>query len=96
MAKAQVSIVINRPARDVFAYMTGIDKETAWQADVLEAEQTSTGPMSVGTTVREVRRFMGRRMEVVSEITEFEPDKKCASRVSPHPSPCMAGIAWSR
>ena len=76
MAKAEASIVINRPAHDVFVYMTDIDKETEWQAELVKAVQTSTGPISVGTTVREVRRFMGRRMEVVFEITEFEPDKE--------------------
>ena len=87
MAKAEASIVVNRPAHDVFAYMTDIDKETEWQAELLEAKQTSTGPLSVGTTVREVRRFMNRRMEVVFEITEFEPDREMSFKSISAPFP---------
>ena len=87
MAKAEVSIVINRPVHDVFVYMTDIDKETEWQAELLEAKQTSDGPISVGTTIREVRRFMGRRMEVVFEITKFEPNKEMSFKSISAPFP---------
>ena len=78
MAKAEVSVVINRQAQEVFAYLTDIDKETAWQTGLIEAKQTSAGPVSVGTTVREVRQLMGRKMEVVFEITKFVPNEEMA------------------
>ena len=87
MAKAEANIVINRPANEVFAYMTDVEKETEWQAELLEAKQTSAGPLSVGTTVREVRNFMNRRMEVVFEITEFEPDSKMSFKSISDPFP---------
>ena len=87
MAKAEVSLIVNRQAHDVFAYLTDIDKETEWQTELIEAKQTSAGPISVGTTVREVRRFMGRRMEVVFQITEFEPNEKMAFQSTSGPFP---------
>ena len=87
MAKAEISMVINRSADDVFAYLTDVAKGTEWQAELVEASQTSTGPVGLGTTIREVRRFMGRKMESVFQITEFEPSQKLAfqSTVAPFP-----------
>ena len=87
MAKAEVSKVINRSASDIFAYLTDIEKATEWQAELLEAGQTSSGPMGVGTTIREVRRFLGRRMEAVFLITEFEQDQKMSFRSTSAPFP---------
>ena len=87
MAKVEVSKVINGLASDIFAYLTDIEKGTEWQAELLEAGQTSTGPMGVGTTIREVRRFMGRRMETVFLITEFEQDQKMSFKSTSAPFP---------
>ena len=87
MAKAEVSMVINRSATDIFTYLTDIEKATEWQAELLEVAQTSTGPMGVGTTIREVRRFMGRRIEAVFLITEFEQDRKMSFKSTSAPFP---------
>ena len=76
MARAEASVEINCPVHTVFAYLTDIDQGTQWQAELIEAQQTSTGPVGVGTTIREVRRFMGRQMESVFKITEHEPDRR--------------------
>ena len=80
-------MVINRSASDIFAFLTDIEKGTEWQAELVESSQTSTGPFGVGTTIREVRRFLGHSMESVFQVTEFEPGKKLAfqSTVAPFP-----------
>jgi hypothetical protein len=41
----------------------------------------------VGTTAREVSRFLGRRIEVDSTITEFRPGRRLAYRTSSGPFP---------
>ncbi len=87
MARAEMSVVINCPAPDIFAYMTDIAKGTEWQEDLVEAQQTSTGPMGVGTTIREVRRFMSRRLESVFKITEHEPGRKLSFESTSGPLP---------
>jgi carbon monoxide dehydrogenase subunit G len=76
MARAEASVVIKCPAAAVFAFLIDIGKGTQWQASVTEAGKTSEGPLGVGATSREVRRFMGRQMESTFEVTEFEPDRK--------------------
>lgn len=44
------SITINRPVAEVFAYVSDVSNEPAWHTDVLEARQTSEGPIGIGTT----------------------------------------------
>jgi uncharacterized protein YndB with AHSA1/START domain len=74
MARAGHSVVIERAPDEVFAYLTDPERLPEWQASALEASQESPGPMSVGTRVREVRKFLGRRMETLLEVTGMSPD----------------------
>ena len=87
MARAEMSVVINRPAPDVFAYMTDLARGTEWQEDLVEAQQTPTGPMGVGTTIREVRLFMSRRLESVFKITDHNPGRKLSFESASGPLP---------
>ncbi|MEK7807225.1 MAG: SRPBCC family protein [Chloroflexota bacterium] len=85
MARTEASVVIKRPAAAVFAFLTDIGKGTQWQASVMEASKTSEGPVGVGATGREVRRFMGRQMETTFEVTEFEHDRKISFKSTSGP-----------
>ena len=87
MARAEMSVVINCPAPDIFAFMTDVARGTEWQEDLVEAQQTPGGPMGVGTTIREVRRFMSRRLESVFKITEHEPGRKLSFETTSGPLP---------
>jgi len=81
MARFEASVVINRPVEEVFAYMTDVGNWPLWHSGMLEAEQTSEGPVGVGTTCRGVNQFLGRRMEWASEITEYEPNRKMKQKL---------------
>lgn len=74
MARAETSLVINCPTGKVFAYLSDISKGTEWQSELLEVHQTSSGPVGVGTTLKEVRRLLGRKLETAFTISEYEPD----------------------
>ena len=76
MAKFEISTVINRPLEEVFAVMSNAENISKWQSGTIEAEKTSDGPIGVGTTWRTVSRFLGRRIESESEITEYELNRK--------------------
>lgn len=80
MARAEFSVVINRPVEDVFAVISNPNNNPKWQSGTLEGKQTSPGPIGVGTTVRFVRMFLGRRIENEQEITEFEPNRRFAAK----------------
>ena len=80
MIQHEVSIHLNRPVDSVFAFLADPAKQRAWQADLIEIEQLTAGPMRVGTRIREVRR-LGRPTEYQAEVSAFERDKLFALRV---------------
>jgi len=74
MIAAEGSIDINRPADDVFAYVSDQSNSPLWQPGLLEVRRTTEGPIGVGTRHTFVRTFMGRRMEASNEYTRYEPN----------------------
>jgi uncharacterized protein YndB with AHSA1/START domain len=75
MAKIKESIEIKRPPEKVFAYTTDAKNWPKWQP-FPEAEQTSQGPMGVGTTTKGTIRMIGLTMKWTAKVTEYEPNKK--------------------
>jgi uncharacterized membrane protein len=74
MVKVERSVVINMPVSQVFAYVaTGYPRNIPqWQTDIQEWEQTSSGPMGEGTTIRSVRLARGKPAESTVRVTKFE------------------------
>jgi uncharacterized membrane protein len=81
------TLEIDRPVDEVFAYVTNLENLPAWQGSAVEARQVSEGPMRVGAKLREVRKFLGRRIESELEVTEFEPGRKFSLKVMSGPLP---------
>ena len=90
MARAEASLVINCPVDKLFAYLADISKGTEWQSELVEAQQTSSGPVGVGTTISEVRRILGRNLETSFTITEFVPDCRLEFKSTSGPIPMRA------
>jgi hypothetical protein len=57
MIQYDVSMHLNRPVEEVFAFLSDVSKQPSWQSDLIESEQLTGGPMCVGTHIREVRRI---------------------------------------
>ena len=91
MITIEHSVVINRPIEDVFAFLSNIENESQWQTGLVESAQTSQGPLGVGTTGREVRQFLGRRMESTYEITQYEQNRKLGFKTTSGPIPMEGG-----
>jgi carbon monoxide dehydrogenase subunit G len=87
MSKIELSVVINRPVEEVFAFANDPNNDVQWQTGVLESKQTSEGPRGVGTTDSNVIQFLGRRIESTVEITEYEPNKMVRSKATSGPIP---------
>jgi uncharacterized membrane protein len=68
-------LVIERPLDEVFAYVTDPANVPRWQSGVLSTTKTSEEPMRAGVRWREVRTFLGRRVEGTLEATEYEPGR---------------------
>jgi uncharacterized membrane protein len=82
MARIQESVEIKRPADRVFAYTTDAKSWPKWQSTFPGAEQTSPGPVGVGTTFKGTIRMMGLTMKWTSEATEYEPNRKFGKNIT--------------
>ena len=69
MITATHSVEIDRPAADVFAYVSDQRNEPKWHLDVLDVEPKT--PIELGSMVSWKVKFMGES-QYVSEVTEFD------------------------
>ncbi|HET9590331.1 MAG TPA: SRPBCC family protein [Anaerolineales bacterium] len=75
--RLEASILINRPAEDIFTFLNTPENHPKFVPGMIEFKKTSPGPLGqVGATVRGVRQFLGRKMELPYEITDFEPGNR--------------------
>jgi len=80
MAKLEISTVINRPVAEVFEFLSNSENRPKWSSGSSEVKKISKGPIGVGTTYRLARTFLGRRIEGESEVTEYEPNRRFATK----------------
>lgn len=76
MTSLNLHILIYRPLQQVFTFITTPENDFQWQYGTLASEQISKGEIGVGTLFRTVAHFMGRRIESIYEVTEYEVDKR--------------------
>lgn len=76
MISFDVNTHIYRPLKQVFAFVATPANDFQWQYGTLASAQISTGEIGVGTLFRTVGHFMGRRIETIYEVTEFEANKR--------------------
>ena len=92
MARFTCSTAIKRPVEDVFSVLSDPANDPTWSSAVVEAEQTSPGPIGVGTTARFVSKLLGRRIETDWEITEFEPNHRFVALSKSRPFPLQVSM----
>jgi carbon monoxide dehydrogenase subunit G len=70
---------IERPPDDVYAFLADPENLPRWQSEVLEVRRETD------TRFREVRTFVGRRIESTLEVTTAEPGREFALRSASGP-----------
>ena len=85
--RLEASTDINRPADEVFAYISNVDNFPEWAGPVVEVRKGSAEPSAAGHTFTLVQSFLGRRFESPCEITEVEPGRRFAFRSTGGPFP---------
>lgn len=81
------TIEIDRPASDVFAFVTLPGNYPRWQPSLVEVRPRRRGRLRVGSEVTEVRRFLGREMETTWTCTELEPCSRSTIQADDGPVP---------
>ncbi len=83
MIKVTRDILIHRPVGEVFDYITHRERAIVFDQSLIEID--TGGKTGLGTKIREVRKFMGRRVELAGEIVEYEPNHVFGWKLeSPH------------
>lgn len=74
MITTRVSVHINRPIDEVFAFVSNPVNFPRWAgALVKESRQTSRGPVGVGTAFTQLNVLMGRRFLSEMRVITYEP-----------------------
>ena len=68
--------MIDRPPGEVFAFLADLESWWRWQPYLLESEQTSRGPVDVGTTFRQPPDLGGQRIVLLCEVSGFEEGER--------------------
>lgn len=71
------TVTIDRPARDVFAFLADLENVPRWNYAITETKKTSPGEIGVGTTFEQTRSIPAPSRETLS-ITRFEPGRRLA------------------
>lgn len=82
MASIQRQITINAPAEKVFDYLADFPRHGEWAAHRLRIDQTSPGPVAVGTTFASVGRMTALDYKDQGTVTEFLPNERLAFEVT--------------
>ena len=91
MATIEIKLVINRPAEEVFAFVSNSENLPRWRTTALEVKKTSAGPLGVGGAFRGRFTFLGRQFDGNLVVTEHEPNRIYASKMAEGPFPLETG-----
>ncbi len=74
MIKETASIVIARPVDEVFNFVSDARNRPRYDPGLIAVRVTPDGPVRIGTKIIEVRPFMGKKREMVTEVSKLEPN----------------------
>lgn len=81
----RASVVVARPPGEVWTWLEEPDKLKAWVSWLIEVRPLTDGPRGVGSKavwVMEDANNGGRKMEITSEVTGYEPGRRLAVKLS--------------
>lgn len=77
--RIQRTVTVDRPLDRVFAYLVDFTTTTEWDPGTVETTLLS-GTGEVGSTYRNVSKFMGKQTELVYAVIDLEPGRRFALR----------------
>lgn len=87
MAHAESSTIIDRPLKDVFAFVLDGTKGPLWRPAIMDIEQAPGKPLGVGTVFKQgLKGPGGRRIDGDYEIIECRPDELIVFQVIAGPA----------
>lgn len=85
MINLDFGALIDKPIKDVFAFVVNPNNMSKWNLAVVSLEQITPGDVGVGTKFKSAGELMGRRVDGEMQIVAYEPDTKCGFQVNAGP-----------
>jgi len=85
MINLDLGTLIDKPIKDVFAFVANPNNMSKWNSAVVSLQQISPGDVGVGTKFKSVGEMMGRRIEGEMQVIAYEPDTQCGYQVNAGP-----------
>ena len=85
MINLDLGTLIDKPVKDVFAFVTNPANMSKWNSAVVSMEQITPGAVGMGTKFKTVGEMLGRRIEGEMQVIAFEPDSKYGFQMNAGP-----------
>src|SRR6185436_2854248 len=85
MINLEFGTLIDRPEKDVFAFVANPNNMSKWNSAVVSLQQITPGTVGVGTKFKSVGEAIGRRIEGELQVVSYEPDTKCGFQLQAGP-----------
>ena len=92
MIQHEVTLHLNRPIDQVFAFLVDTSKLSTWQSNLIKSEPLTEGPLRTGSRFREIRRINNKEEEIEAEITALELNKRLETKTVTKP---QARVSYS-
>jgi carbon monoxide dehydrogenase subunit G len=76
MINFEIGILIDRPVQEVFIFLSNPLNLPKWQTMIAKIDPVSEGPVQVGSKFNIHSEMLGRKIDGVMEITEYDPPDK--------------------
>ncbi len=91
----QETIVIDRRPADVAAFATDPANDTRWIGGIREVAWVTEPPLRVGSRVRRVASFLGRRIDYELEVADLAPASRVVMRSRRSPFPMVVTYSFA-
>jgi uncharacterized protein YndB with AHSA1/START domain len=76
MKPITVTVEIDRPAAEVFAFVSDVGKNPRWQQGQRSCRWTSPAPHQLDATYDQTAHFLGRDVVSTFRVSEYEPGRR--------------------
>ena len=88
-------VVINRPVSAVSEFAASPDNAPQWYVNIKAVEWKTPHPLSVGSRIAFIAKFLGRRLVYTYEIVTFVRGERLVMRTAEGPFPMETEYIWT-